>query len=72
MLILIKIGLGGTTFIIQSMTMKDMHVENLSDVVELNWNMIITSCLHKRHFVTFKISANCTRYIIMQKNVSEG
>ena len=29
MLILIKIGLGGTTFIIQSMTMKDMYVENL-------------------------------------------
>lgn len=51
---------------------KKKEKENLSDVVELNWNMIITSCLHKRHFVTFKISANCTRYIIMQKNVSEG
>lgn len=46
--------------------------EKLSDVVELNQNMIITPCLHKRHFVTFKISANYTRYIIMQKNVSEG
>ena len=51
---------------------KKKEKENLSDVVELNWNMIITSCLHKRHFVTFKISANCTRYIIMQKNVSDG
>lgn len=28
MLTLIKIGLGGTTFIIQTMTMKDMHVES--------------------------------------------
>lgn len=51
---------------------KKKEEENLSDVVELNQNMIITLCLHKRHFVTFKISANCTRYIIMQKNVSEG
>lgn len=51
---------------------EDEKKEKLSDVVELNQSIIITSCLHKRHFVTFKISANCTRYIIMQKNVSEG
>lgn len=51
---------------------KKKEEEKLSNVVELNKNVIITSCLHKRHFVTFKISANCTRYIIMQKNVSEG
>lgn len=34
---------------------KEMY---LSDAVKLNQTVMITVCLHKRHFVTFKISAN--------------